>query len=134
MGRSFQEIVSSPATTFLSASGGGEDAKAPETWERLLTRETGVFQWQASDGQSVRDISILSEKGVGEYFKRRMAATSTTSSLLALSAILIACCATAVDKCNEGQVNFLIYELSTASQFSHHCHNFHNGHKCNEAR
>jgi len=36
-----------------------------------------------------------------------MAATSTTSSLLALSAILIACCATAVDKCNEGQVRDL---------------------------
>ena len=69
MGRSFQEIVSSPATTFLPASGGGEDAKAPETWERLLTRETGVFQWQASDGQSVRDISILSEKGLGNISK-----------------------------------------------------------------
>ena len=36
-----------------------------------------------------------------------MGVTSTTPSLLALSAILIACCATAVDKCNEGQVNFL---------------------------
>ena len=68
MGRSFSEIVSSPATTFLSASG-GEDAKAPETWERLLTRETGVFQCQASDGQSVRDISILSEKGLGNISK-----------------------------------------------------------------
>ena len=74
MGRSFSEIVSSPATTFLSASG-GEDAKAPETWETwetgrgLLTRETSVFQCQASDGQSVRDISILSEKGLGNISK-----------------------------------------------------------------
>ena len=29
------------------------------------------------------------------------------SSLLTLSAIFLACCATAVDKCNEGQVEFL---------------------------
>lgn len=36
-----------------------------------------------------------------------MGVTSTTPSLLALSAILIACCATAVDKCNEGQVRDL---------------------------
>jgi len=36
-----------------------------------------------------------------------MAAPSTTPSLLALSAILISCCATAVDKCNEGQVRDL---------------------------
>jgi len=42
-------------------------------WEGLLTRETSVFQCQASDGQSVRDISILSEKGNILRINRRMA-------------------------------------------------------------
>jgi len=40
-------------------------------------------------------------------FKPRMAASTFSSSLLTFSAICLACCATAVDKCNEGQVRDL---------------------------
>ena len=38
-------------------------------------------------------------------------ADSSCSYLLSLSAIFLACCATAVDKCNEGQVLLPLHDI-----------------------